>query len=269
MLEFLKQQISLEISKEAKVNRLRELLQLLCLKIIYDKGYFSKIAFVGGTALRFIYGVKRFSEDLNFSVVNKEGYGFNELISLLKHEFRLYNLEVEAKPKVVNAVHSSMLKFPKLLNFLEISNLEDQKISIKLEINSNPPLGGEIETTLINRVYILNITHLALTSLFATKIHACFFRKYTKGRDFYDLLWYFGKKTRPNYELLNNAVKQTENKDFALSDANLKDFIVNRLERTNFDVAKKDVERFLEDKNELKLFTKEVFLKTAEYLGKS
>ncbi len=262
MIELFQQQLASEKSQEAKINRLRELLQLLCLKIMYDKGCFSNLVFTGGTALRFIYDMRRFSEDLDFSVSNKEGYNFKNIISLVEHEFKLRGLTLEPKSKIVKTVQPSMLKFPKLLKLTGLSGLEEQKLSIKLEVDSNPPLGGEVEKTLINKVYIINITHFALSSLFATKLHACFFRKYTKGRDFYDLVWYLGKKIRPNYGLLNNAIKQTQGKDFNLTEHNIEDFLLRRLEKVDFKVAKKDVERFLEDKEELKLLDKAIISKS-------
>ena len=126
----------------------------------------------------------------------------------------------------------------------------------------NPPDGGEVEKTLINRMFMLNVAHFSLPSLYATKLHACFFRKYVKGRDFYDLLWYLGKKIKPNYVLLNNAIRQTEGKVEALDESNLKDFLLRRIEKVDFREVKKDVERFLEDKNDLKLLEKSVITKS-------
>ena len=147
MIEFLQNQIAGSVSDENKINRLRETLQLLCLKILYDKDFLSKIAFVGGTALRVLYDMRRFSEDLDFSVINKKGYDFTELISSLHREFKLYGLEMKVKTKTFNTVQSSMLKFPALLNAMGLSAFENQNLSIKIEVDSNPPSGWQIETT--------------------------------------------------------------------------------------------------------------------------
>ena len=260
MIEFLQQQIASEKSSEMKINRLREALQLLCLKIMHDKGYFSKVAFVGGTALRVIYDMRRFSEDLDFSVINKKDYNFSEIISTLEREFKLSGLELETKTKVAKTVQGSMLKFPKLLKLMGLSQLEGQKLSIKIEADSNPPSGWQLQNTVVTKIYVLNITHFVLSSLYATKLHACFFRKYVKGRDFYDLVWYLGKRIKPDYELLNNAIKQTEGKDLGLNESNIRDFLKERLANIDFDLVKKDVERFLEDKNELELLKKDLIL---------
>ncbi|MDI6841098.1 MAG: hypothetical protein QMD71_09705 [bacterium] len=92
-------------------------------------------------------------------------------------------------------------------------------------------------------------------------MHACFFRKYTKGRDFYDLLWYLGKKLLPNFELLNNAIEQTEHKKVNVDAENFNDFLREKLAKIDFVRVRKDVARFIEDKNELKLLDKDLILK--------
>lgn len=262
MIEYLKQQVDLVNTHEAKINKLREELQLLCLKIINDRGFFSQVAFLGGTALRVIYDMRRFSEDLDFSSIDKTSYNFDELIKAIEYEITLNGLTVECKTKTQKTVQGSMLKFPELLKSIGVSNFDDQKLSIKLEVDSNPPKGADIENSVVNKSYLLNITHYSLPSLFAGKLHACFFRSYTKGRDFYDLLWYFGKGIMPNFKLLNNAIKQTQGKDLSVTKDNIKEFLVQKLSNVDFDDVRKDVERFLEDKSELKLLDKEIMLKT-------
>ena len=88
-----------------------------------------------------------------------------------------------------------------------------------------------------------------------------FFRKYTEGRDFYDLIWYFGKRILPNFELLNNAIEQTEHEKINLNADNFNDFIKEKLARVDFAKVKRDVEAFVEDKSELKLLNKDLILK--------
>ena len=89
--------------------------------------------------------------------------------------------------------------------------------------------------------------------MYATKLHACFYRKYTKGRDFYDFIWYMSKKTQPNYKLLNNAIKQTEGKNIGINEKNFQNFLLEHIQKIDFKTAKKDIERFLEDRTEIKL----------------
>lgn len=258
MVDLIRQQFKHGMTDEEKLNRVREFLQLVTLKIIYDKGFFKNIAFVGGTALRILYDLRRFSEDLDFSLINNKGYAFSAVNSEIERGLKLYGLEVEAKTKEERAVHSAFLKFPGLLKNLGLSQLEAQKLSIKIEVDSRPPEGWVLETTLVNKIYLINIVHLDLSSLYATKLHTCLFRKYAKGRDFYDLIWYLTKKVTPNLILLNNAIKQTQGKDLGLSEGNFKDFLLDRINAVDFKAIRNDVNRFLEDKNELEFLSAEV-----------
>lgn len=246
------------MSSEEKINRIREFLQILALKILSDRGCFKNIAFVGGTALRIIHDLRRFSNDLDFSLVNKKGFDFESVVSDLEREIKLFGLDVEMKPKVEKVVQSVFVKFPGVLSEAGVTAFREQKLAIKVEIDTNPPSGGIIQSSLINKTYLFTVTSFDLSSLFATKLHACLFRKYSKGRDFYDLIWYLGKKVEPNYKLLNNAIKQTEGKDMNLGRDNIKQFLVERLEHVDFSAAKKDVEPFLEDKQELSMFDYEL-----------
>jgi len=126
-----------------------------------------------------------------------------------------------------------------------LSNLPEQKVFIKIEIDTNPPSGYNTEVSLINKLFVFDVVHFDLPFLYATKIHACFFRKYVKGRDFYDLMWYLTKKVTPNYKLLNNAIAQTHKKgNISISSENFKEFLKTRLLKIDFAKVKKDVERF-------------------------
>lgn len=264
MIEFLAQHISSAPSAETKLNRLREALQIACLKTMQDTDAFSRVAFVGGTALRILYDIRRFSEDLDFSVTDLRGYDFLKLIEAIDRGFGLSGLEIQVKTKVGKTVQASMVKFPGLLKRLGMSALESQNLSIKIEADSNPPEGWQTEDTVVNKIYLLNIRHFSVPSLYATKLHACFFRKYVKGRDFYDLLWYLGKKTSPNYRLLNSAIQQTNGIDMKLSPSTIKNFLLGRLDNVDFSLVKSDVERFLEDKSEIALLEKRLIAKSIE-----
>lgn len=261
MYELLRKQFTPHMSGEEKINITREYLQILTLKIIFDRGMFKNIAFVGGTALRFLYGLRRFSEDLDFSLILKKGYNFERMLTHLLFDLKHYGLKVEARPKKDRIVHSAMLRFRELLPALGLSSIAGQKLSIRLEIDTNPPKGWRRELSPVTKSYIFAVNHFDLPSLYATKLHACFFRKYTKGRDFYDLVWYLGKRVRPNYRLLNNAIKQTEKKDLKLDQTNFRNFLIDKLSKVSYTKIRKDVERFLEDKNELKMLNKKMILR--------
>ncbi|MCG8431806.1 MAG: nucleotidyl transferase AbiEii/AbiGii toxin family protein [Candidatus Omnitrophica bacterium] len=257
MIEVIKQQFAKDAPTEERLNRTREFLQLLCLNILYDKGHFERLAFTGGTALRVVYGLRRFSEDIDFSLLHKKGYSFPAVSDDLLKELHLSGLKAESKPKYEKTVHSTMLKFPGILKEVGVSALKDQKLSIKLDVDTNPPQGGKVEHSLIQKTHIFSVTHFDLASLFATKLHACFYRSYIKGRDIYDFIWYLARKVEPDFVLLNNAIRQTQGKDPGICKEKFRDFLLRGFEKVDFTAARKDVERFLEDKNELKLFDKE------------
>lgn len=254
MIELIKKNISLEKTSEMRIFKAREFLQVLMLKMLYDKGYFKNMAFVGGTALRLLYDLRRFSEDLDFSLIRKEGYNFKKILNSLEAEFKAGKLPVEIKASGEKTVGSAMLKFKGILFDLGLSGIKDEKLSIKIEIDQNPPKGWNTEISLVNKDFVFSIAHFDLPSLYATKLHACFYRKYTKGRDIYDLLWYLGKKVTPNFKLFNNAVLQTEGENPQVNADNFRDFVLNKIQKIDFKKARADVERFLIDKNELNLF---------------
>jgi len=261
MIELIEKEIEKFETRQEKFNNLREILQILILKIIHDTGYFKNLVFTGGTALRIIYNLKRFSEDIDFSLVNKKKFKIEDFANILERELKNYNLEVELKTsgRVVKQIN---LKFLKILQYLNISFLPSQKLFIRVEIDTNPPEGGNMEISLINKIFIFAVVHFDLPSLFATKLHACFFRRYTKGRDFYDLLWYLTKGIQPNYVLLNNAIRQSsKERKRAIKPENFGKFLKRELLKVDFDKVKRDVERFLEDKREANLLNKENFLK--------
>lgn len=261
MIDLIKKNIADIENTEKKIHLTREFLQLIILKIIYDKDYFKNLAFVGGTALRILYGLRRFSEDLDFSLINKKGYKFDSFLKKIAYELEKYGFSVEIKKGGKEPVQSAMIKFKEVLYLLGLSSHKEQKLFIRLEIDSNPPEGWNTELSLISKHFVFTVLHFDIPSLYATKIHACFFRKYIKGRDFYDLIWYLGQKVMPNFKLLNNAIKQTEKKKIELNEKNFKDFLREKLRGVDFSKVKKDVERFIEDKNELKLFDKNIILK--------
>ena len=264
MIEVIKQQFKTGMSMNQKLNVAREFLQILSLKIMNEKKFFEQMAFVGGTSLRILYDLRRFSEDLDFSLTDKQKYNFDWISKELLKSFHLYGLPFEAKIKTEGNARSMMMKFTGLLKELGLSELPQQKLSIKLEVDTNPPSGWKLTNTIVNKIYMFNIAHYDLPSLYAGKLHACFYRKFTKGRDFYDFVWYVGKKVKPNFTLLNNAIKQTEGKDVGIDEENFKLFILENIKRIDFEHVKKDVEFFLEDKTELNFFDQKLIQETIE-----
>lgn len=253
MIDLIKQHIEGAVTPGEKLNRAREMLQFAALKIMYDKGQYDHVAFTGGTALRVLYDLRRFSEDLDFSLVDADKYEFKHVLNDVIVGFKQYGLVVEADPKTKKTVHGAMLKFKGLLKELGLSPMASQNLLIKIEIDSNPPKGGKLESAIVNKLFMFSVRHFDLASMFATKLHACFYRKYVKGRDFYDFIWYLSRKTVPNFILLNNAITQTQGANPGIDGNNLAAFLMKKIRGIDFSIARKDVEGFLEDKNELKL----------------
>ncbi len=244
---------------EEKVNVLRENLQIMILKMIADRGAFRNISFVGGTALRIIYGLNRFSEDLDFSLSNNRGFDFGALSDGLKTDFNRAGIDYKAKTGGRQAVKYAFYKFPGLLHDAGLSPMKSENIAVKIEIDMNPPAGFKTETSLLNRFYIFQVNHYDPGSLFAGKLHACLYRSYTKARDYYDLMWYLTKKTVPNYEQLNNAARQTQKKEINISKENLAELLLERLEKLDFKTVKSDVTKFLKEPKEAELLNLENF----------
>ena len=129
----LKNQIQKYSTDEEKFNYLRELIQIQTLKIIDQQGFSKDIAFVGGTALRILYDLNRFSEDLDFSLINTENFDFENILNQLCKRFLLLNINLKINSKTKNNVYIAQLKFAKLLYELGLTSLPEQKLYIKLE----------------------------------------------------------------------------------------------------------------------------------------
>lgn len=264
MIDLVKQRLKDEMTDEERLNISREFIQLLCLKILDEAGAFRSMAFTGGTALRIVFGLKRFSEDLDFSLHKKSGRTFSEISEKLVKEIRLAGFDVSSRTKTDRTVQSSMLKFPGILKEILPGSSGKQNLSVKIEADTSPPPGGNVQSRFIRNIFLFNVVHYDLPSMFATKLHACFYRGFIKGRDFYDLIWYMSNNVKPSFTLLNNAVKQTEGKSPGISEKNFRKFLIERIETVNFENARRDVERFLEDKKELRLFDKSLIRQSIE-----
>lgn len=247
---------------EAKKNVLREYLQTHILSSLQRVRSFEQLAFVGGTALRFLYGLRRYSEDLDFSLEMPEGYNFQRLLDRVRGDLVKAGFEVSIHPHEGTPVHSAFVRFPGLLAECGLSSHATQKLSIKIEVDTSPPAGANLETTVINREFLIAIRHHALPSLMAGKVHAVLSRHYTKGRDIYDLLWYLSRSDTliPNIALLGNALVQTNWEGLAVTGETWKAAVELRLRQMDFAKIADDVLPFLESRSEQALLTLPVLL---------
>lgn len=247
----------------AKYNILREYTQAYVLKIMQETGCFQSHAFVGGTALRFLYDLPRFSEDLDFSAVKKSPLAFPNLVSKIKKELILAGYQVEATCREEKAVQSSFIKFEGLLFESGLSPLKSEKFSIKIEIDIRPPKGAVVVTKVINKFFPLSFLTYDLPSLFAGKLHAVLSRNYVKGRDYYDVVWYLSREKglQPNFVLLTSALKQTGWKGGAVTADNWRTILSAQVQKSDWKIVSRDVTNFLERPDDLKILTKENVLR--------
>lgn len=230
-----------------KLNILREYIQAITLRSLHESEAFQQLAFIGGTALRFIHGLPRFSEDLDFSLNNPDNYKPEGWMRKLKTDMTLAGFDAVVSLKDKTTVHKAWIKIGGIMNEVELSPLQDQKLSIKLEIDTRPPDGAETQRTIVTRHSIIAVQHYTLSSLMAGKIHALLTRKYSKGRDWYDLVWYRGQRPpqEPNLNLLQNALDQTQGAG-NIQARQWKQLLRESLAQLNVDALREDVQPFLE-----------------------
>jgi hypothetical protein len=155
------------------------------------------------------------------------------------------------------------MRFESLLHEIGLSPYRSETVSIKVEIDTNPPAGANLETTMVRRHCLLNLQHYDKGSLLAGKLHALLSRRYAKGRDVYDLMWYLSDRNwpGPNIILLNNALKQTGWKGKVITRDNWRKETALRISEYVWDRVIADVRPFLEKEEDLKMLTKENILK--------
>jgi hypothetical protein len=170
------------------------------------------LAFQGGTALRFLYSLPRYSEDLGFTLERSTPpFDFRDALRAIRAAFEQEGYAVTIKLREQSAVKSAFVGFPGLPFELALSPHRDEVLRVKIEIDTNPPAGAGLTTTMVRRHVLLQLHHHDRASLLAGKLHAVLQRPYVKGRDFFDLLWVSQRPgwPSPNLTLLNHALVQT------------------------------------------------------------
>ena len=249
-----------EGSPADKLNILREYLQAFVMRSLHESEAYTCLSFVGGTALRFAFYLPRFSEDLDFSLENPVGYEPTRWMKKLKRDMVLAGFDITLSWNDRKTVHMAWIKVAGLLRDAGLSAMENENLSIKLEIDSSPPAGAETVRTVINRHLMFAVRHHSLPSLMAGKVHALMTRKYSKGRDWYDLLWYMSRRppTEPNLILLQNALDQTQGKETYRAE-NWREMLREKVQVMNFSQLLQDVEPFLEHPQDARLLTADHF----------
>lgn len=258
-----------------KKNAIKEIIQEVVLCGLSRAGFFKHAAFYGGTALRIFYGLDRFSEDLDFSLMAPEGFDLGEYLPALEKEIRSYGLDFKAEERVKtaeSAIQSAFLKGntkEHILLFyaddrLAQSIAPSELIKIKFEIDTNPPpyAAFEHKYRLLPSPY--EICLYDAPSLFAGKIHAVLCRAWKnriKGRDLYDYVFYLSMNTPINLKHLEARLRQSDflETEDALDIGQLKELLRARFATIDYEEAKQDVLPFIKDSNKLAVWRQDFF----------
>jgi hypothetical protein len=241
-------------------NTAREYLQARILAALQRAGAMLPLAFHGGTAVRFLYAHGRYSEDLDFALEGEpSGYNFRGYLQAIRSELAPEGYSIELKVSDQKTVHNAFVRFPGLLYDLGLSDQRSEVLAVKLEVDTHPPAGAGLATTVVRRFTVLQLQHHDKASLLAGKLHAILQRAYTKGRDIYDLLWYLSDPAwpPPNLALLNNALAQTNWQGGVLTEANWRGQVRDHLRLLDWKNIQQDVRPFIEPGFDLKLLSLE------------
>lgn len=255
-------------------NALKEILQEIILLGLDRNDFFEKSAFYGGTALRIMYGLDRFSEDLDFTLLKPDPtFKLDKYFPGLERELKAFGFEFSLQrvnKSEERATESAFLKASTQMLFLNIHGAKgfaegiqkNQTLKIKFEVDVDPATSFETEIKTLFLPSPYTVKTLTLPSLFGGKMHAALLRKWKtriKGRDFYDVQWYMARQTPLKKKYLEDkmiasgALKEPLTKDLLVS------LFENRVDTIDWDQAKQDVLGFLRDKNQVKLWSATFF----------
>ncbi len=266
-----------------KKNAIKEIMQEIVLCGLSRAGFFQKTAFYGGTALRIFYGLDRFSEDLDFSLMKTDdSFELSDYFPTLRKEIAAYGLNVEISEKQKtkeSAIRSAFLKGntkEHMLLFYASDPITSgiaggEKIKIKFEVDTNPPNGATFEHKFRLLPAPYEVTLYDMPSLFAGKAHAVICRSWKnriKGRDLYDYIFYLSRGAALNTEHLKARLVQSDawkqEDKFTIDDA--KKLLCSRFDTINFEQAKEDVRPFIKDTGSLSLWSADFFKQITDNL---
>ena len=260
---------------------LREIMQEIALAGLYRANFFKHAAFYGGTALRIFHELNRFSEDLDFSLLKKDtDFEFDVYFKSIVDEFQALGIKVSLNQKIkssISTIDSAFLKSDTLWSELIFEDTIPQiklstkpSIKIKLEIDTNPPLQFGTENKLLTRPFSFYVNCFTIPDLFAGKMHALLFRKWTirvKGRDWYDMEWYIKKGVKLNLtHFCQRAIESGDWSQESMTKNQLHDLLETKINSIDIDRVKQDVIRFIANPQDLAIWSREYFLQMCESL---
>lgn len=255
---------------EERADALREVMQEIALAGLQRAGFFDKAAFYGGTCLRIFYGLPRFSEDLDFSLLKAEtGFSLSPYFKVLQEEFSAFGFEVEIterKKTVDSHVVSAFLK--KNTSIYDVNVGGQRLLKIKFEVDTDPPGKFSTEEKLLVQPYSFYVKCYALPDLYAGKMHALLFRRWknrVKGRDWFDFEWYVRTGVPLHLAHLEERARQSGDwQGGELDSVALRHLLEVRVETLDVASAKQDVLPFIQSVAQLDIWSQDYFLKLAE-----
>lgn len=264
---------------EEAENALREIMQEIALAGLGRSGFFGTAAFYGGTALRIFYGVKRFSEDLDFSLLEvNPDFQFKPFLDGMLSEFKALGIDVMVKEKAKSkqtAIDSAFLKAGTEWRELILKGIIPQEkigmrpdIKIKLEVDTNPPPGFSTEEKLLLRPFSFYTKCFTAPDLFAGKMHALLFRKWKgriKGRDWFDMEWHV--KSNIPLHLEHFVIRSIQSGDWHKERMTRKEFaqlLTDKIDQVSIDDIREDIVRFIPDDKPLEIWSRDYFRELAK-----
>jgi len=265
-------------SEDELTNALKEVYQEIALLGLYRGGFFQKAVFYGGTALRIIHGLDRFSEDLDFSLLKKDPtFDIEVYFPYVIDEFEALGIKMTLRKKSKSQesdIESAFLKNDTSIHTLDIeiddlSNIlngvhSGKKLKIKFEVDTNPPLKFQTTAHTLLLPTTFNVIAMTLPNLYAGKLHALLFRNWktrVKGRDWYDFEWYVKRGIKVNLEHLQERMVDSGNfnREDTLTQEKLKELMKEKIDTLDIDKAKQEVQVFIKERAVLDFWSRDYF----------
>jgi len=263
------------------INALKEIFQELALLGLWRAKFFEKATFYGGSALRILYGLPRFSEDLDFSLLKKnKNFSLDSYNQAITQELAAFGFTAEVPTKVKpwkSNIESAFIKAEsqKQLLTIEVPGTimrgihRMQIIKIKMEVDTNPPGSFNTETKFLLSPIPFSVKSFSEPDLFAGKIHALLCRPWVtriKGRDWYDFVWYISRHTPVNLAHLKERLIQSKawKRPDRLDKTALLTWLVQKIDQTDFERAKNDIYPFIKDNSSVAVWSKDFFRTISE-----
>ena len=245
-------------------NAIHEVMQQIALAGLARGGFFERAAFYGGTCLRILHGMRRFSEDMDFSLLAPDlNFRFEDYFPAVIEEFKLAGKDVEIKMKhkgQPSAIESAFLK--ESSDVFDIGFTTEKRLKVKIEVDINPPPKFSTEMCVLEAPRNCLVRAYDLPGLYAGKVSAALFRKWktrVKGRDWYDLVWYISNHVELDLTHLIERAKESEPTADVSTPEKLLVAFDAKIDALDLESAKSDVYQYLMDTSELDIWSKDFF----------